>query len=162
MPALSYVSDQPVEWLPFDLVPSLAPVSWDQSERIDVLDVASMFKRSLRKQLQAWQTPDTLRWKPRRPCILYNLCLFHSFMNKVKYHLSQVDFSPNTCPPLPTHSSFYSILCVLLSDVLPSHLNRITSFYLICETAKYELSESLPCPQDISELSEKKYSINSC
>lgn len=60
MTGLSYVSDQPVEWLPFDLIPSLAPISWDQNERVDVLNVASMFKWSLRKQLQARQTPETI------------------------------------------------------------------------------------------------------
>ena len=67
----------------------------------------------------------SLLWNPRRPCIPYDLCLFHSLMNKVKYHLLHVAFSPDTCPPLPPPSSLHNIQCMSLSDSLPCHLDRV-------------------------------------
>lgn len=53
MLAPSYVSVQLIEWLSFDLVPSPAPVSWDQSRRVNLLDAVSRLKLPLRGQLQA-------------------------------------------------------------------------------------------------------------
>lgn len=153
MLAPSYVSVQLIEWLSFDLVPSPAPVSWDQSRRVNLLDAVSRLKLPLRGQLQAWKTPDRL---PQ------NLCLSHLSMNKVKCHPLQVGFSHNTCPSIaptltsPLYPMQVTVRCLTLSfrDLLHHFISPM----------KHKVWNiwSLSCPQDILEFLVQICSTNNC